>query len=237
MAEYIERETLMKRFCERCNEEMSECPCEPSDCFAREVIKTIQAADVEKMSDGYHTFADLYEQRLILSAALAKNNPHAWKSKRHEDGSVPFGGGWFIMGFDTDEGCYTYHYELKDWDLFQCEELDKGKPWDGHTAKDVRRLLSIPADDVAPFSEFLADFMIANGVTVHEWVSVEDRLPENDDIVVVIASGKVGNITLVNAFELATYSIDEGWILEMWPEWEDPKVTYWMPLPQPPEGE
>ena len=54
------------------------------------------------------------------------------------------------MGFDTDEGCYTYHYELKDWDLFQCEELDKGKPWDGHTSKDVRRLLSIPAADVAP---------------------------------------------------------------------------------------
>ena len=105
--------------------------------------------DVEKISDGYHTFADLYEQRLILSAALAKNNPHAWKSKRHEDGSVPFGGGWFIMGFDTDEGCYTYHYELKDWDLFQCKELDKGKPWDGHTSKDVRRLLSIHAADVA----------------------------------------------------------------------------------------
>ena len=116
----------------------------------RSIIRRAPAADVEKMSDGYHTFADLYEQRLILSAALAKNNPHAWKSKRHEDGSVPFGGGWFIMGFDTDEGCYTYHYELKDWDLFQCKELDKGKPWDGHTSKDVRRLLSIPAADVAP---------------------------------------------------------------------------------------
>ena len=113
-------------------------------------LKNSPAVDVDKISDGYHTFADLYEQRLILSAALAKNNPHAWKSKRHEDGSVPFGGGWFIMGFDTDEGCYTYHYELKDWDLFQCKELDKGKPWDGHTSKDVRRLLSIPSDDVAP---------------------------------------------------------------------------------------
>ena len=114
------------------------------------------------MSDGYHTFADLYEQRLILSAALAKNNPHAWKSKRHADGSIPFGWGWFIMGFDTDEGCYTYHYELKDWDLFQCKELDKGKPWDGHTSKDVRRLLSIPAADVAPVG----------------WISVKDRLPK-----------------------------------------------------------
>lgn len=45
MAEYIERESLMKRFCERCNEEMADSPCEPPDCFAREVIKTITAAD------------------------------------------------------------------------------------------------------------------------------------------------------------------------------------------------
>ena len=139
MAEYIERETALMRLMQ-------------DGCSAKNVqtIMEIPSVDVEKISDGYHTFADLYEQRLILSAALAKNNPHAWKSKRHEDGSVPFGGGWFIMGFDTDEGCYTYHYELKDWDLFQCKELDKGKPWDGHTSKDVRRLLSIPAADVAP---------------------------------------------------------------------------------------
>lgn len=145
MAEYIEREAAIKELMNDAPEQVSYSREDATDC-----IRYMDAADVEKMSDGYHTFADLYEQRLILSAALAKNNPNAWKSKRHEDGSVPFGGGWFIMGFDTDEGCYTYHYELKDWDLFQCKELDKGKPWDGHTSKDVRRLLSIPAADVAP---------------------------------------------------------------------------------------
>lgn len=149
MAEYIEREAaidaIMKVYVRTAGYKARERVFE-----AEEAVHRLPVVDVEKMSDGYHTFADLYEQRLILSAALAKNNPHAWKSKRHEDGSVPFGGGWFIMGFDTDEGCYTYHYELKDWDLFQCEELDKGKPWDGHTSKDVRRLLSIPAADVAP---------------------------------------------------------------------------------------
>ena len=148
MAEYIEREAAIKAIYDS----------DPNGIRRalgfnvgqiEEALLAVHAVDVEKMSDGFHTFADLYEQRLILSAALAKNNPHAWKSKRHEDGSVPFGGGWFIMGFDTDEGCYTYHYELKDWDLFQCKELDKGKPWDGHTSKDVRRLLSIPAADVA----------------------------------------------------------------------------------------
>lgn len=52
MAEYICRESLMKRFCERCNEEMSESPCEPSVCFAREVIKTIPAADVAPVRHG-----------------------------------------------------------------------------------------------------------------------------------------------------------------------------------------
>ena len=149
MAEYIEREAaidaIMKVYVRTAGYKARERVFE-----AEEAVHRLPVADVEKMSDGYHTFADLYEQRIILSAALAKNNPHAWKSKRHEDGSVPFGGGWFIMGFDTDEGCYTYHYELKDWDLFQCKELGKGKPWDGHTSKDVRRLLSIPTADVAP---------------------------------------------------------------------------------------
>ena len=153
MAEYTKIETAQSIICDMCECLYPDgyCPekCDLEKCDWMEHLKE-DAADVEKISDGYHTFADLYEQRLILSAALAKNNPHAWKSKRHEDGSVPFGGGWFIMGFDTDEGCYTYHYELKDWDLFQCKELDKGKPWDGHTSKDVRRLLSIPAADVAP---------------------------------------------------------------------------------------
>ena len=145
MAEYIERDTAIRALLNDYPEQVKYSREDAADC-----IRYMDAADVEKISDGYHTFADLYEQRLILSAALAKNNPYAWKSKRHEDGSVPFGVGWFIMGFDTDEGCYTYHYELKDWDLFQCKELDKGKPWDGHTSKDVRRLLSIPAADVSP---------------------------------------------------------------------------------------
>ena len=147
MAEYIERKLLDKALTVAAANDKDKNRRTWAKAIC--VLHDLPAADVEKMSDGYHTFADLYEQRLILSAALAKNNPHAWKSKRHEDGSVPFGGGWFIMGFDTDEGCYTYHYELKDWDLFQCKELDKGKPWDGHTSKDVRRLLSIPDADVA----------------------------------------------------------------------------------------
>lgn len=106
---------------------------------------------IGEISDGYHTFNSLYRQRLVLTAALVKAHKNiAWKSWRHEDGKPCFGGGWFIVGFDTPDGSYTYHYEAKDWDLFECIELPCGKHWDGHTDADVDRLLSIPSADVAP---------------------------------------------------------------------------------------
>lgn len=71
-----------------------------------------------------------------------------------------------------------------------------------------------------------------------EWISVKDRLPETEDLYLVIANGKPKkNITLVQAYELATYCPDEGWILEQYPEWETPEVTHWMLLPEQPKEE
>ena len=67
------------------------------------------------------------------------------------------------------------------------------------------------------------------------WIPVENRLPNLDELVLVIASGKPQeNITLDNAVELAELYSD-GWCLEMWPEWTKAAVTHWMPLPEPPE--
>lgn len=69
------------------------------------------------------------------------------------------------------------------------------------------------------------------------WIPVTERLPELDELVLVIASGKPKeNITLDGAIELATLYSD-GWCLETWPEWTGANVTYWMPLPEPPEVE
>lgn len=96
------------------------------------------------LSDGYHTFNDLYYQRLILFATIVnKWSDKAWKSSKHENGELCFGGGWFIVGIDTPKGSYTYHYENKYWNMFDCKTLDKAKKWDGHTSKDVERLLSL----------------------------------------------------------------------------------------------
>lgn len=100
--------------------------------------------DIGEFSDGYHTFNSLYKQRMFLFAALVKvYKDKAWKSLRHEDGELCFGGGWFIVGIDTPEGSYTYHYEDSYYSLFDCEELERGKHWDGHTDTDVKRLMSL----------------------------------------------------------------------------------------------
>ena len=106
--------------------------------------KGMSTDDIGEVSDGFHTFNSLYHQRLILFATLVNTYPElSWKTKRHNDGEECFGGGWFLVGINTPEGSYTYHYELKDWDLFQCKEIDKSPKWDGHTEKDVTRLLSL----------------------------------------------------------------------------------------------
>lgn len=108
------------------------------------ICKVAHVDDISDLSDGYHTFKQLYYQRMILFATLVKQNRgKAWKSLRHEDGELCFGGGWFIVGIDTPKGSYTYHYEDNFYSLFDCIELERSKHWDGHTEVDVTRLLSL----------------------------------------------------------------------------------------------
>ena len=110
----------------------------------KDVCDGFGISDIGEFSDGYHTFNSLYHQRAILFAALVNSKIcPAWKTKRHEDGQLCFGGGWFLVCIETPEGPYSYHYENQYWDMFDCEVLEKGKPFDGHTEKDVGRLLSI----------------------------------------------------------------------------------------------
>jgi len=123
------------------------------------ICKVANVKDIGDLSDGFHTFNSLYYQRMILFATLVKTyKDRSWKSLRHEDGELCFGGGWFIVGIDTPEGSYTYHYEAKYFDLFDCDILDYGKHWDGHTEKDVTRLLSLTSAE--PLSRCVAKIMI-----------------------------------------------------------------------------
>lgn len=67
------------------------------------------------------------------------------------------------------------------------------------------------------------------------WIPVEERLPEDcKEIVLVQVSGKpADNILFDNAFEFALYEKEEGWMLDNYPEWKNPDVIAWQPLPEP----
>jgi hypothetical protein len=108
------------------------------------------------LSDGYHTFNELYEFRKVYNAALFNEWGNAtWvrkikgdtvigtkysvhKSWKHNDGELCFGGGWFIVVAMLPSGQISNHYEAKDWDLFKIPETEKALfPFDGHTGQDV----------------------------------------------------------------------------------------------------
>ena len=97
-----------------------------------------------ELSDGYHTFNELYEFRKLYNALLfnewARNEEiEVYKSKRHYDNEECFGGGWFIVVAMLPSGQISNHYELKDWELFNIPEYEKSKyEFDGYTPKDVR---------------------------------------------------------------------------------------------------
>jgi hypothetical protein len=118
-------------------------------CIKDELVNT------NLISDGYHTFGELYDHRIELFIAVLRNKDQMffsmdgspmhkgdiWRSKAHSDGSE--WEGWFILGMYKAAGeQITYHLPIRKWD--ECdfaEELDKAPEWDGHTSADVLQRL------------------------------------------------------------------------------------------------
>jgi hypothetical protein len=116
-------------------------------------VVEMRGMDTNKVSDGYHTFGELYEHRitnyLVLCRELAHNpkrhDSHpVWRSKNHSDGQPAYGGGWFVLGIGTEPGQQiTYHLPIAAWDkTWFAKELDKAPEFDGHTPADVLNRLA-----------------------------------------------------------------------------------------------
>lgn len=115
----------------------------------------------EQLSDGYHTFKELYDIRLAYNVALFNEWASSWlknkyyrdsgkliglieprynihKSWKHYDGELCFGGGWFIVVAILPTGQISNHYKAEHWNLFKIPEVEKALfPFDNHNSKDV----------------------------------------------------------------------------------------------------
>ena len=82
--------------------------------------------------------------------------------------------------------------------------------------------------------EIIADRLIANGVTIQEWISVSERLPKHFGTFVVAIRNPNGERLGVDSADFDPFK--KYWYPSMC--WDKGyKVTHWMPLPEPPKGE
>ena len=76
-----------------------------------------------------------------------------------------------------------------------------------------------------------AEYLISNGVTVQEWISVDDRLPEDDsDVLAYSRNGEECRIYPANYAKGV-------WFDCIFTTPATDTTTHWMPLPAPPKGE
>lgn len=121
------------------------------------IISLQQEQDMGEVSDGYHTFNELYYYRMLYNAAFFNLLPKEWvhKSKRHYSGEECFGGGWFIVIANLPTGQVSNHYELKDWDLFKVPEKEFADEWDGHTPQEAAERIKNYLQQEQPFLHWI----------------------------------------------------------------------------------
>lgn len=113
-----------------------------------QVSKGVEEFSTGSISDGYHTFDELYEHRIVLYIALCRicqieTRRAVWCSKKHSDGTV--WDGWFLLGINTENGMQiTYHLPDKYWQEVTdfAAELEEAPEFDGHTSADVLKRIS-----------------------------------------------------------------------------------------------
>ena len=125
----------------------------------------------------------------------------------------------------------------------------------GGTEMDVRGklvelLTNSPQLDVLDWAtgwEEAANYLIAHGVTVQEWINSEEMLPEFPCLALDVNGNSVfipdGILTIkdkhgewcINASLAKEVRLIDGTKMDAL-IWEN-RIAYWMPLPQPPKGE
>lgn len=119
--------------------------------------KKLFGLNTGEVSDGYHTFDELYECRNRLFITLVKkvsdeNHSRAvlshykgitpiWRSRFHDDGSsYP---GWFVLGIGRMAGdIITFHLPDRYWDECSFARVEAKAYYDGHNTADALQRLA-----------------------------------------------------------------------------------------------
>ena len=104
---------------------------------------------------------------------------------------------------------------------------------------EILRKPIFPHELVDP-TEAVADYLLVNGVTVQEWISVKDELPPYNRDVLVYRPNMAMKI-LVDKYAWHYRDDDNEWY-EDWALYGkdangNPVITHWAYLPEPPKGE
>lgn len=105
---------------------------------------------VGSISDGYHTFNELYEHRYALWFKMCEMiydnsfypSPIV-KAKRNHDGT--YYEGYFILGYTdpTTKAQMSYHLPMVYWEkAYFAKEFDLYPDYDGHTSADVLKRIA-----------------------------------------------------------------------------------------------
>ena len=95
---------------------------------------------------------------------------------------------------------------------------------------DREKLIELLKESGVAFPISTANFLIANGVTVQQWIPVTERLPEVGKK--VLCCGPTGGLFIARTRACAgrVLIIDDKSSVQR-------KATNWMPIPEPPKGE
>ena len=109
----------------------------------------------------------------------------------------------------------------------------------------IRKGLRAKGDDRLDYSfEDVADYLIAHGVTVQEWISVEEHLPQENEpegaiceqVQVLLGNGVVST-GWCNRRTKLWWHLNYGETDFTGCDYEHTPVIAWKPLAQPPKGE
>lgn len=147
-------------------------------CYPNHPEPKAEPGDMGEVSDGYHTFNELYRYRMLYNAAffnlLARNGQvEVCKSRRHSDGEKCFGSDdWFIVMAILPTGQVSNHYESKYWDLFDVPERETAFEYDGHTPNEaadrIEKYLKLPCYGMT-FEKALKSLKLGHKIKRTDW--------------------------------------------------------------------